>query len=67
MRGDDPVTDFGTCQRRHTVYARCGKPAVGAHELCEECRVETKTAVEASLVRLRREIKSQRAILETLS
>lgn len=61
------MSDFGTCQRRHTVDTRCGKPAVGAHELCEECRVQTKAGVEANLVRLHREIESQRAILETLN
>jgi hypothetical protein len=60
------MTDFGTCQRRHTVDTQCGKPAVGEHQLCEECRVETRDAVEANLISLRREIESQRAILKTL-
>jgi hypothetical protein len=60
------MSDFGTCERRHTIDTRCGKPAVGEHKLCEECRLETKAGVEANLVRLRQEIESQRAILRAL-
>lgn len=60
------MSDFGTCERRLTVDTQCGQPAVGAHKLCEECRVQTKAGVEANIVRLRREIDSQGAILKTL-
>lgn len=60
------MSDFGPCQRRHTVGIVCGKPAVGKHELCEECRAETQAAIEANLIGLQGQIEAQRTILKTL-
>jgi hypothetical protein len=39
----------GTCQRRLTVEARCEKPAVGKHRLCEECRAETEQGLRINI------------------
>ena len=60
------MSDFGQCERRLTVTEQCGKPAVGIHKLCEECRQETKTAVIANLRGLRREVEAQREVLRSL-